>query len=95
MSKNADQIVAIDLAILELRKQKVAIEEAEFKNDILPRMKANVGKCSKYRNCYSCPSKASDYWWMYVRIVAVEDGSYVVQRFQRDSYGKASMDPPR
>lgn len=51
----------------------------------------HVGRYFKYRNCYSCPEKPSDYWWHYVKVQKVDDaGMLTVFMFETDKYGKTS-----
>lgn len=56
-------------------------------------MKPLVGKCFKYRNNYSLPKKPSDYWWLYLKIIAAKDGSAITFEFQTDQYGKVNIEP--
>lgn len=51
---------------------------------------AVVGKCFKYRNCYSCPSKASDYWWMYIKVTGATHWPQTFE-FQTDKYGHLTV----
>jgi len=52
-----------------------------------------VGKCYKYRNCFSCPEAESDYWWLYVRVDKLsESGTPVTFGFQTDKYGTVSIE---
>lgn len=60
------------------------LEEAENERDA----KKFIGKCFKYRNCYSCPEKPSDYWWLYGVVIEAEDGSVELFYFQKDSHGQ-------
>lgn len=68
-----------DERILKLRKQIWAIEDENFKKEVLPKNKALVGKYFKYvGNCYSSPKKKSDYWDVYYRVVMVSsDGRHL------------------
>lgn len=50
-----------------------------------------VGKHYKFRNCYSCPDKESDYWWSYTKVIGVEDGAVILWNFQTDKYGEISI----
>jgi len=55
---------------------------------------ALVGRFFRYRNCYSCPEKESDYWWLYVAVTAMDEhGSLRVLKFQTDKEGKVSIEP--
>ena len=47
-----------------------------------------VGKCFKYRNCYSCPEKPSDYFWLYLKVTGVDKtGRPSGWSFEIDKYG--------
>lgn len=54
-------------------------------------LKEFVGKCYKYKNCFSCPQEEKDYWWMYICVKEVKDGCLVCQTFQKDKYGKITI----
>lgn len=72
------------------RKQIIAIEERQERE----RASKLIGLCFRYRNCYSCPSAPSDYWWLYVRVLSVSrDGRMQVFRFQIDKDGKLEIEP--
>ena len=50
-----------------------------------------VGTYWKYRNCYSCPEKDSDYWWMYMKVVKTDGrGHLTTFDFQTDKDGNVS-----
>jgi hypothetical protein len=55
-------------------------------------LKEFVGKCYKYKNCYSCPDSEEDYWWLFIYVKDVKDGCLVCQTFQKDKYGKIMID---
>ena len=57
--------------------------------------KAVLGKCFRYRNCYSCPEKPSDYWWLYARVVKVSGQDVICFEFQTDRYGEIFIRPDR
>lgn len=47
-----------------------------------------IGKTFRYRNCYSCPEKPSDYWFLYIKVIGVDRyGSLRVLQFQTDKNG--------
>jgi hypothetical protein len=73
------------------RREIQQIEEAEDTK----RHRALVGKCFKYRNCYSMPQKPSDYWWMYCRVDRVRGGAAYGLKFQTDSNGLMSISSER
>jgi len=65
----------------------------EIEEDV--REKANkklIGKCFKVKNCYSCPEKPSDYWWLYKRVDSTEGTFLKVKMFQTDQYGKTTIE---
>lgn len=49
------------------------------------------GKHYRVRNNYSCPSKPSDYWWMYVGVIDTRDGIFAMT-FQTDSRGEVRIE---
>lgn len=53
-----------------------------------------IGKCYRYRNCYSLPEKPSDYWWLYARVERVDEGGWPVGwSFQVDKDGMITISP--
>lgn len=53
-----------------------------------------VGRFFKYRNCYSCPSKPSDYWWLYGAATSVDGCGWLKGwTFQRDRDGGVRVEP--
>lgn len=55
---------------------------------------ALVGKCYKYRNCYSSPQSEKDYWWMYSLVLGLNDrGMPEAFVFQKDTYGRITIEP--
>lgn len=49
---------------------------------------ALVGKCFRYRNCYSCPEKPSDYWPLYAKVQRIDKHGYLtVFTFETDKDG--------
>ena len=48
--------------------------------------------CYKFKNCYSCPEKPSDYWWLYIKILSIDSRDYVnVLEIQKDKHGAISI----
>ncbi len=80
---------ALDVA----RRNEMAIREQIEEREVAPKRRALVGKCYRYRNNYSCPQKASDYWWMWVKVVGVDGGNIQVVQVQLDKYGTAGVVP--
>jgi type II secretory pathway pseudopilin PulG len=53
-----------------------------------------IGKTFRYRNSYSCPEKASDYWWLYAKVTKLDgDGSLKLFTFETDKYGHIKITP--
>lgn len=80
----------------KLRKDADAARQKLWEAEAVARDRANaalVGKCFRYRNSYSCPTKPEDYWFMYVKVIAAKDGQVSVFQFQTDKDGKFSIDP--
>jgi hypothetical protein len=80
----------------ELERQRKAISEriGEIQQAEDEKKSAQfVGRYFRYRNCYSCPEKASDYWWLYFKVTGYEGRRLTGYSFQRDKYGKSEFDP--
>lgn len=78
--------------------QKLNTIEDKIKEiEDLPRLRALVGTCWKYRNSYSCPERESDYWWMYIIVTSINDDSTTlrVAVIQQDSYGEIRIETNR
>jgi hypothetical protein len=84
-----DRKAALQTAINTLRAELGEIEHAESVEVV----REAIGKCFKYRNCYSCPKEESDYFWLYAKVVGMRDGSAIVFEFQTDKYGHLSVKP--
>jgi hypothetical protein len=67
--------------------------EKRYTDEVLtPKLNSMVGTYWKYRNCYYAPKKASDYWWLYVRVDYVKGGTLYGTKFQVDKDGKMTVD---
>ena|ERR1700728_1930252 len=65
-----------------------AIRDAERREE----NKGLVGKTFRWRNCYSCPEKPSDYWWLYAKVQSMDGaGMLTAFTFQIDKYGQHEM----
>jgi hypothetical protein len=84
MAKTKEQLEA-EIAPLQAALHR--LKDAET----LKESRALVGKCFKYRNCYSCPQKPSDYWWLYVKVVGVGDYWPTTLEFQTDKDGRIEI----
>lgn len=72
----------IEAEIMKLRTELDMLND----RDTLAAASKLVGKCFTYRNCYSMPKTAADYWLVWYKCVGV-DGWPVVVQFQRDKSG--------
>jgi hypothetical protein len=71
----------------EARKINSALYEARNKEK-QAEAKKFVGKYFRYRNNYSLPKTAKDYWYIYFRVLRVDSmGMVVCLRVQRDKNG--------
>jgi hypothetical protein len=85
---------AAELKELERQRAKITnrIGEIERERDEAESAKF-IGRFFKYRNCFSCPEKESDYWWLYFKVTANESRWSKGFDFQRDRDGRVSTDP--
>lgn len=73
-----------------IRREVMRREEAQN----VEAHRAMVGKCFRYRNCYSCPEKPSDYWWLYAKAERLGEMGYPVGvSFQVDKDGVLTIQP--
>jgi len=57
----------------ELQAEKRRIEDETFQAEVLPKLKAAIGKTYAYRNTsYGCPNDG-EYWDVFRKLVAVEE----------------------
>jgi len=80
----------------ELEKQVKALreelDEIETREQIKETKKL-VGKCFKYRNCYSCPESEGDYWWLYSKVLDQnKEGDLHTLSFEKDKYNKVNIE---
>ena len=61
----------------ELNKEESKINNLIEKEEVIPKMKKNVGKCYKYRN-----SDGESKWWLYTKITGVKNGCYITVSFE-------------
>ena len=50
-----------------------------------------LGKCYKFKDCYSCPEKESDYWYVYKQYLRLEGREILALCFYVDKYDKISL----
>lgn len=77
-----------------LEKERVKISQKIWAAEALEREKENknlIGKCFKYRNCYSCPEKESDYWYIYTMIRSADGHKLRAHEFQVDKNGRVEI----
>jgi hypothetical protein len=79
----------------ELRADQKAANRAIGRLEAKRRYEDNaalLGKTFKYRNCYSCPERPSDYWPLYAKVTKVDkDGYLKVFTFETDKYGHINI----
>ena len=51
-----------------------------------------IGKCFRYRDNYSPPENANDYWWTYARVVSVDGSGVRVHQFDTDKYDEIAIE---
>ena len=82
------QKIAEQKEIVNKEREKLyVLENEERERFVIPEMKKKIGICYKYHNCYSCPEKPSDYWWIYIKIIGLKDDEYITETFQEDKFG--------
>ncbi len=83
-------------AVSKLMSIRNKISDVERK-ELLPAFKKKYeGKYFKYKNCYSCPEKESDYWFMYIKIKKVTKLNWMEGfTFQTDRNGKVTFEVER
>jgi len=86
------EVDKIDEEIIGLRKKITRLQEAKNEAIVYPQVRNLIGKCFKYRNCYSIPNKKSDYWFYYTKILSVSGTWVYAQSFQIDKYGDGSYE---
>lgn len=95
MSKTTARLRAdVQTQIDRLAKVRADLDQTDFLQETLPALKKLVGTTHVYRkNCYSCPSKPSDYWDVFFKVLAViakpeTSGAYLIlEEVHIDSYG--------
>jgi hypothetical protein len=75
----------------EVRKLQLQLNKIVEAEDAA-RDAAYLGRCFKARNNYSCPSKPSDYWWVYIKVTSIKDGIQGLM-FQIDCNGRIDIKP--
>lgn len=91
-----------ELAALEeeFKKEKQKLMSIRHKiddlknNELLPDVKKRYeGKYFKCKNSYSLPEAEGDYWYVYYKVVNVNDVKmFEGVSFQTDTYGKVTVD---
>jgi hypothetical protein len=88
-----DEIEKLKKQYDKLRQEIQRAEQREFIDEMRPKMLKLVGTFWKYRNCYSCSDKPSDYWWAYRRVHGVRANGFVITEVQIDKYGTLTVNP--
>jgi len=61
----------------KLNLEATKLEEEEYVKNILPALKKKyINTYWRYWNCYSCLESEADYWWLYMKVVSVDDDGY-------------------
>ena len=89
MLNEKDRKIQLEEAVIAARSE---IREIEHK-ELIEVNKSRIGKCYKFRNNYSLPSSDSDYWWLYMKILEVDDSGILAMKFQQNKYGKITIEP--
>ncbi|MDB4892195.1 MAG: hypothetical protein JWL61_4050 [Gemmatimonadetes bacterium] len=84
-----------DTMDLETARAVIAADREQKEQARRVELSAYAGRFFKYRNCYSCPEKESDYWWLYRAITGLADeGAYLNGwAFQRSVSGIVTIEP--
>lgn len=85
MKKTKEQIEA---EIAPLKAQLDELRDAEVLKESL----TMVGKCFKYRNCYSMPQTEAYYWWYYAKVIGIGEYWPKAFTFQIDKDGKIEIE---
>jgi hypothetical protein len=90
--KSLDQkIIDAKKELEDCRREVSALEDEHYKKYEEPRLKKMIGKCYKTTNNYSCPESPEDYWFLYTKIIKVEDKHLIANRFQMDKYNRVEF----
>jgi len=63
----------------KLNKEESKINNAIEKQETIPKMKKNIGKCYKYRNS---GGGVDSEWWLYTKITGIKNSCYTTASFQ-------------
>jgi len=83
-----------DELLVTIKRARTELDNIE-QTDTEQRIRPLIGTCYKYRNSYSCPSKPSDYWWLYMRVDQIKDGMLRCFEFQTDRDGNIRIEQDR
>lgn len=88
MKTKHTELEAAERAFNEARARFNKAQEADFKENVAPKLQKMVGQHWIYpRNCYSCPTAESDYWNVLARVESVKDSIVILTTVQVDSDG--------
>jgi hypothetical protein len=73
---------------------RIEAEDRYYEEVEKPALHKLVGKCFRYRNCYSCP-QPDEYWYRYYIVTGVEDATVRAIACQIDKDGKAQVEHDR
>ena len=84
--KRAEHVAAVAREKWQTMRNELDEQEAG------PKRRQLIGRCFKYRNCYSCPEKPSDYWWLWFRATGTSGWMVTGPKIQCDSNGKIDIE---
>lgn len=73
------QSLAKEMEPFEKKRRKLDRELYKLQ---MKEMEKHIGKCFRSINNYSCPKTDADYWYVYSKIIGVEDGHFKTIEFQ-------------
>ena len=80
--KMVETVEQIQEQMKALRAKRAALQNEEFRENILPKLRTMVGETLAYRrNSYSCPEKPSDYWDVFrivLRVIEKDGWAWLV-----------------
>lgn len=63
----------------KLNKEESKINNVLQKEEVIPKMKKNIGKCYKFRNS---GGGVDSEWWLYTKITGIKNSCYTTSSFQ-------------
>ena len=78
-----------ELEKLKSEARKIANKIGDIEDEATRKTNGQkVGKFFRTRNCFSCPEKPSDYWWVYCHVTRMgQHGWLYTNQFEVDKHG--------